>query len=102
MKVRRPECEEHPSRPITRYALANQTTILCGVIGPPRSDTITGPAEWVAARHAAKALAQIFMQWDYSAAPFLGGMVGQFQNCPDGACRVGDHGPSQVGDLSGS
>jgi hypothetical protein len=37
MKVRRPECDEQPCRPIVRYALANQLTILTGVIGPPSS-----------------------------------------------------------------
>ena len=34
--------------------------------------------------------------------PFLGGMVRQFQDRPDSACRVSDHGPSEVGNLSSS
>ena len=56
INVRRPEWEEQPSRPMSRYALANQTTILCAVIGLPRSETITGPADCVTARHAANAV----------------------------------------------
>src|ERR1700730_10928026 len=40
-KVRRPECEEQPFRPMFLNARLNHTTMLSGVIGPPRSDTIT-------------------------------------------------------------
>jgi hypothetical protein len=41
--VRRPECDEQPCRPMLRKTRLNQTTILSGVIGPPRSDRMTGP-----------------------------------------------------------
>ena len=43
MNVRRPECDEQPLRPMLRNTRLNQTTILNGVIGPPRSDRMTGP-----------------------------------------------------------
>jgi hypothetical protein len=43
MNVRRPECDEQPSRPAARYAMAHQLTMPAGVIGPPRSDRLTGP-----------------------------------------------------------
>src|ERR1700730_17160591 len=39
--VRRPECDEQPFRPMFLNARLNHTTMLSGVIGPPRSDTIT-------------------------------------------------------------
>ena len=32
----RPECDEQPCRPMLRNARLNQTTMLSGVIGPPR------------------------------------------------------------------
>ena len=55
MNVRRPEWDEQPSRPTARYAIANQLTMLTGVIGPPRSDRMTGPVPVVILRQAAKA-----------------------------------------------
>ena len=82
MNVRRPECDEHPSRPIARYALANQTTMLCGVIGPPRSDTITGPADWVAARHAAKAVRKSSCNGMTRPLPFLAAWSGNSRTVP--------------------
>jgi len=42
MNVLRPECEEHPSRPIARYARPNQMTMLRAFILLPRSDLIIG------------------------------------------------------------
>ena len=43
INVRRPEWDEQPCKPTLRNARLNQTTILNGVIGPPRSDRMTGP-----------------------------------------------------------
>jgi hypothetical protein len=43
MKVRWPECDEQPSKPSALYARLNQTTMLSGVMGPPRSERMTGP-----------------------------------------------------------
>jgi hypothetical protein len=82
MKVRRPECDEHPLRPITRYALANQTTMLCGVIGPPRSDTITGPSELFAARHAANAARKSSCNGIVQPLPFLAAASGNSRTVP--------------------
>src|SRR5260370_8306947 len=39
--VLRPECDEQPFRPMLLNARLNQTTMLSGVIGPPRSDSAT-------------------------------------------------------------
>ena len=56
MNVRRPEWDEQPSRPTTWYARANHTTMLSGVIGPPRSEVTTGPTPAVMARQAINAV----------------------------------------------
>ena len=42
MNARRPECDEQPSKPSARYVRLNQTTMLIGVIAPPRSERMTG------------------------------------------------------------
>src|ERR1700687_5405424 len=55
MNVRRPEWDEQPARPVVRNARENQQTMLTGVIGPPRSDLITGPTPSVLARQAISA-----------------------------------------------
>src|SRR5947209_10309597 len=39
--VRRPEWDEQPFRPMFLNARLNHTTMLSGVIGPPRSDVMT-------------------------------------------------------------
>src|SRR5262245_8542808 len=43
MNVRRPERDEQPWTPRAWYAPLNQLTMLSGVMGPPRSDRMTGP-----------------------------------------------------------
>jgi hypothetical protein len=42
------------------------------------------------------------VQRHLAAASLLGGIVWQFNYGPDGAGRIGDHIPSQVGDLTGT
>src|ERR1039457_4231089 len=58
MNVRRPEWDEQPFRPTARYAIANQLTMVTGVIGPPRSDRTTEPKPSVMPRQAASASAR--------------------------------------------
>src|SRR4051812_30201972 len=43
MNVRRPECDEQPSKPSSRNITTNQFTMLFAVIGPPRSEQTIGP-----------------------------------------------------------
>jgi hypothetical protein len=43
MKVRRPECDEHPSKPSSLNSAANQLTTLVGRKQPPRAERMTGP-----------------------------------------------------------
>ena len=74
----------------------------CGVIGPPRSDTITGPVPWVTARHLVSARRKSSCNGTLRPLPFLAAWSGNSRTVPDGAGRIGDHGPSQVGDLTGS
>ena len=55
MNVRRPEWDEHPSRPVVRNAFANQFTMLTAVILAPRCDVIIGPTAahiWASRRQA--------------------------------------------------
>ena len=56
--VRRPEWDEQPLRPIFLNALLNHTTMLSGVIGPPRSDAITWSVGGATSRHSASAAAR--------------------------------------------
>ena len=75
-----------------RNARLNQTTILSGVIGPPRSrETAIGSED----------LPKIGVHWDQSAAAVLGGNVVQFNHPPDVASWIDHHVPGQVGDLTG-
>src|ERR1019366_9986823 len=55
MNVRRPEWDEQPFRPTARYAIANQLTMVTGVIGPPRSDRTTEPRPSVMPRQSERA-----------------------------------------------
>jgi hypothetical protein len=43
MKVRRPECDEQPSKPRSEKSAANQLTTLVGRKWPPRVERMTGP-----------------------------------------------------------
>src|SRR6476620_5622793 len=56
--VRRPECDEQPLRPMFLNARLNHTTMLSGLIRPPRSDVITYLDEGNACRKAARAAAR--------------------------------------------
>src|SRR5271166_5204583 len=56
--VRRPECNEQPFRPMFLNARLNHTTILSGLIRPPRSDAITYSDGGATCRHAARAAAR--------------------------------------------
>ena len=53
-RMRRAAFKAEPAR----YAAANQLTMLTGVIGPPRSDTMIGPVPVVIFRQAERALAR--------------------------------------------
>jgi hypothetical protein len=50
MKVRRPECDEQPSRPIARNVRANHSTMLAARMRPPRSEVTMGPEGTIIAR----------------------------------------------------
>src|ERR1700730_8772744 len=56
--VRRPECDEQPFRPMFLNARLNHTTMLSGLIRPPRSDEITYLDEGNACRKSARAAAR--------------------------------------------
>jgi hypothetical protein len=47
------------SRPTARLAIANQLTMLTGVIGPPRADRMTGPVPVVILRQGARAVRRL-------------------------------------------
>src|SRR5580704_6545738 len=47
MKVRRPACDEHPSKPSSLNNAANQLTTLVGRKHPPRAERMTGPEGWL-------------------------------------------------------
>src|ERR1700722_4074161 len=55
MNVRRPECDEQTSSRTSRYAAANQLTMLTGRMAPPRTDRTTGPAPAVNLRQSVRA-----------------------------------------------
>src|ERR1700730_10648145 len=57
-KVRRPECDEQPFRPMFLNARLNHTTILSGRFRPPRSDAITYSDEGDTCRQAPRAAAR--------------------------------------------
>src|SRR6516164_6779442 len=102
MNVRRPECEEQPVRPMARYALANQATIAMGRIGPPRSDTMTGPfVSPVCSRN--RISASRSARWIGMARPlpFLGHAFLQLGRGRDLAGWVTHHLPNQVSDFGG-
>src|SRR5215472_922224 len=57
-KVRRPECDEQPVRPMFLNARLNHTTMLSAVMGPPRSDAITYSDDGATWRQTARAAAR--------------------------------------------
>jgi hypothetical protein len=81
MKVRRPEGDEHPSRPITRYAL-EPDHYAHWPHWSARSDTITGPAEQVAARQIAKAARKSSCNGITRPLPFLAAESGNSRVVP--------------------
>jgi hypothetical protein len=84
-----------------KAALVNQTTTLCGVIGPPRSETITGPADWVAARHAARAVRKSSCNGMTRPLAFLAARLGNSRTVP--MAPVGSvHSPREAGNLARS
>ena len=62
------------------------------VIGPRRSDMITGPAEWVVARHAASAVRKSSCNGMIRPLPFLALPSGNSRTVPMSR-RISDHGP---------
>ena len=101
MNVRRPEWDEQPLSPMLWNARLNQSTILSGVIGPPRSDRMTGPMPFARPCKGGERLAKIGMQRDQSAAAVLGGDVMQLDHRTDIAGWIKHHVPGQMGDLTG-
>ena len=84
-----------------RNARLNQTTMLRGVIGPPRSDRMTGPMPVAGTAIGGDGLAKVGVCRDQPAAAVLGGDVAQLDHRTDAAGRIEDHVPGQVGDLTG-
>ena len=95
------ECDEQPCRPMLRNARLNQTTMLNGVIGPPRSDRMTGPMLVDEPAVGGEGCAKIGVHWDQSAAAVLGRGIAQLDHRPDVAGWIDHHVPGQVGDLTG-
>ena len=102
MNVRRPECDEQPCRPMLRNARLNQTTILSGVMGPPRSDRMKGPVPVKRPPSTVSASRKIGMNRDQPATAVLGGDIAQLNHRTDFASGIEHHVPGQVGDLTGA
>jgi hypothetical protein len=101
MNVRRPEWDEQPSRRRARYAVENQTTILSGFIGPPRSDRTTGPVPTVMSRPDSEGVPQLRVQRDPSSASIFRSVISQLNGATYLAIRIEDHVPGQFCNLAG-
>ena len=78
MKVRRPECDEQPCKPMDRNALANQHTMLTGIIGLPRWERMTGSAASACLRKSRSASPSSGWIGISRSPAFLGGAVVEF------------------------
>ena len=74
--------------------------MLTGVIGPPRSDGMTGPVPVVILPPGARAVAQARVDGNQPAAVLLGRAVAQLDHVADFAGGIDHHVPGQLGDLA--
>ena len=83
-------------------ARLNQTTMLSGVMAPPRSDRMTWPDASRSLKPRGKRSRKIGMHRDQPAAAVLGRIIAKLDHIADVAAAIKHHVPGQVRDLAGA
>src|ERR1700733_11794188 len=102
MKVRRPECDEHPSKPSSLNSAANQLTTLVGRKQPPRAERMTGPKGSLIRTKLRSAWRRSGCMGMRRPPRLFGDRVVDRKNIGHLAARVEHHRPFESGHLAGA
>src|SRR6516165_10703289 len=97
MKLRRPECDEQPSKPSSWNSATNQLTMLFAFRCDPRYERITGPRD--CRRQLLQRPTQIGMHGNPAAAVLFRDQIADKDRVGDATPSVEHHRPFEASDL---
>ena len=100
MKLRRPECDEQPSKPSCWNSATHQLTTVLAFRCDPRYERITGPRD--CRRQLLQRPTQIGMHGNPAAAALLSDEVADMNRVGHPTASVEHHRPAEPGDLAGA